>query len=86
VGCRVEADVASYSAEADLIMLPAPNAGCVQPTSFEHSHRLITDARGRPDGAPAINPPRTPPAAEVSAIRARALPTTQANIPCRRAG
>ena len=45
VGCRVEADVARYSAEAELIMLPAPNAGCVQPTSFEHSHRLITDAR-----------------------------------------
>jgi NTE family protein len=45
VGCRLEADVARYSAEAELIMLPAPNAGCVQPTSFEHSHRLITDAR-----------------------------------------
>ena len=45
VGCRVEADVARYSAEAELIMLPAPNAGCVQLTSFEHSHRLITDAR-----------------------------------------
>jgi NTE family protein len=45
VGCRVEADVARYSAEAELIMLPAPIAGCVQPTSFEHSHRLITDAR-----------------------------------------
>src|SRR6266513_2121567 len=45
VGSRVEADVARYSAEAELIMLPAPNAGCVQPTSFGHSHRLITDAR-----------------------------------------
>jgi NTE family protein len=45
VGCRLEADVARYSAEAELILLPAPNAGCVQPTSFEHSHRLITDAR-----------------------------------------
>ena len=43
--CRVEADVARYSAEAELIVLPAPNAGCVQPTSFEHSQRLITDAR-----------------------------------------
>ena len=42
---RAEADVARYSAEAELIMLPAPNAGCVQPTSFEHPHRLITDAR-----------------------------------------
>jgi NTE family protein len=45
VGSRVEADVARYSAEAELIMLPAPNARCVQPTSFEHSHRLINDAR-----------------------------------------
>ena len=45
MGSRVEADVARYSAEAELIMLPAPNAVCVQPTSFEHSHRLITDAR-----------------------------------------
>jgi NTE family protein len=43
--CRLEADVARYSAAAELIVLPAPNAGCVQPTSFEHSHRLITDAR-----------------------------------------
>jgi len=45
VGCRLEADIARYSAEAELIVLPAPNAGGVQPTSFEHSHRLITDAR-----------------------------------------
>ena len=44
VCCRLEADVARYSVEAELIMLPAPHAGCVQPTSFEHSHRLITDA------------------------------------------
>jgi NTE family protein len=45
VGCRLEADLARYSAEAEVILLPAPNAGCVQPTSFEHSHRLIADAR-----------------------------------------
>ena len=45
VGCRLEADVARYSAEAELILLPAPNAACVQPTSFEQSHRLIADAR-----------------------------------------
>jgi NTE family protein len=45
VGCRLEADVARYSPEAELIMLPAPNAGCLQPTSFEHSHRLVSDAR-----------------------------------------
>ena len=41
-------------------MLPAPNAGCVQPTSFEHSHRLITDARAAARTAlAAINPRRT---------------------------
>ena len=45
VGCRLGADIARYSTEAELILLPAPNVGCVQPTSFEHSHRLINDAR-----------------------------------------
>jgi NTE family protein len=45
VGCRLEVDVARYSSAVELILLPAPNAGCVQPTSFEHSPRLIADAR-----------------------------------------
>jgi NTE family protein len=45
VGSRLQADIAKYSGEAELILLPAPNAGCVQPTSFEHSERLIADAR-----------------------------------------
>jgi len=45
VGCRAQADIARYSPEVELIVLPAPNAGCVQPTSFDHAHRLITDAR-----------------------------------------
>jgi NTE family protein len=45
VGCRLEVDVARYSSEVELILLPAPNAGCVQPTSFEHSPRLIAEAR-----------------------------------------
>jgi NTE family protein len=45
VGCRLEADLARYSAKAELILLPAPNARCVQPTSFEHSQRLIAHAR-----------------------------------------
>jgi NTE family protein len=44
-GCRLQADIARYSEEADLILLPAPNAGCVQLTSFEHSQRLMADAR-----------------------------------------
>jgi NTE family protein len=45
VGCRLEADIARYSAEAELILLPAPNAGCVQLTSFEKSESLMADAR-----------------------------------------
>jgi NTE family protein len=45
VGCRLEADIARYSEDAELIVLPAPNAECVQPTSFEHSQRLIAAAR-----------------------------------------
>ena len=45
VGSRLRADVARYSEEVDLVLLPAPNAGCVQPTSFEHSQRLMADAR-----------------------------------------
>jgi NTE family protein len=45
VGCRIETDVARYSAEAELIMLPEPDAERLQPTSFEHSHRLMSDAR-----------------------------------------
>jgi NTE family protein len=45
VSCRLEVDVARYSSEVELILLPAPNARCVQPTSFEHSPRLIADAR-----------------------------------------
>jgi hypothetical protein len=45
MGSRLGADIARYSTHAELILLPAPNAGCVQPTSFEHSRRLIADAR-----------------------------------------
>jgi NTE family protein len=41
---RLEADVARYSREVELIVLPAPNAGDVQPTDFEHSSRLIGGA------------------------------------------
>jgi NTE family protein len=38
---RLEADLARYSREVELIVLPAPNPGDVQPTDFEHSSRLI---------------------------------------------
>jgi NTE family protein len=45
VDSRLEADIARYSPAAELVVLPAPNPGWVQPTSFEHSDRLMLGAR-----------------------------------------
>jgi len=42
---RFEADIARYSSEVELIVLPAPNSRDVQPTNFEHSSHLIKEAR-----------------------------------------
>jgi NTE family protein len=44
VGSRLKADIARYSSEAELIVLPAPNTGGVQPTSFEQAQRLMSEA------------------------------------------
>jgi NTE family protein len=44
VDAKLKADVARYSSEAELIVLPAPNPQQVQPTDFEHSARLIGQA------------------------------------------
>jgi NTE family protein len=44
VGSRLEADIARYAGEAELIVLPAPNPLDVQPTDFGHAGRLIRDA------------------------------------------
>jgi NTE family protein len=41
---RLEGDIARYSSEAELIVLPAPNPRQVQPTNFEYSSRLIGGA------------------------------------------
>ena len=41
---RLEADIAAYSQDAELIVLPARNITNVQPTSFEHTSRLIGEA------------------------------------------
>jgi NTE family protein len=41
---RLDADVAQYSEEVELILLPAPNPAGIQPTSFDHSGRLIDQA------------------------------------------
>ena len=44
VGSRLEADIARYAGEAELIVLPAPNPLHVQPTDFAQADRLIRDA------------------------------------------
>jgi NTE family protein len=43
---RFRADVISYSQEAEVIVLPLPDTSDVQPTNFEHSGRLISEAYG----------------------------------------
>jgi NTE family protein len=45
VDSRLEADIARYSPAGELVVLPAPNPTGVQPTSFEHSDRLMLGAR-----------------------------------------
>jgi NTE family protein len=44
VGKRLEADIARYADEAELIVLSAPNPLEVQPTDFSHASRLIRDS------------------------------------------
>jgi NTE family protein len=41
---RLQEDIARYSDDVDLIVLPAPNALHVQPSNFVHAGRLIRDA------------------------------------------
>jgi NTE family protein len=42
---RLRTDLARYSSEAELIVLPAPNSLQVQPTDFDHAGHLIGEAR-----------------------------------------
>jgi len=44
MGSRLESDVGRYGREAELIVLPAPNAIQVQPTDFDHSSELTATA------------------------------------------
>jgi NTE family protein len=44
VASRLEADVARYRHDVELIVLPAANSQGVQPTDFDHSSRLTTEA------------------------------------------
>jgi NTE family protein len=43
VASRLEADIARYECDAELIVLPAANSRRVQPTDFAHSSRLIDE-------------------------------------------
>jgi NTE family protein len=65
---RLDVDIARYSSEVELIVLPAPNPQQVQPTDFEHSSRLIGQAlsasrtllaRGEAGHERLISPPTT---------------------------
>ena len=41
---RLQADIARYSRDVELVVLPAANRAGVQPTSFDHADRLINEA------------------------------------------
>lgn len=41
---RLQADIARYSQDVELVVLPAANVGGVQPTSFDHADYLISQA------------------------------------------
>jgi NTE family protein len=58
---RLESDIAQYSRDLEMVVLPAPNSAGVQPTSFEHAGDLITEALdaarlvlSSPSGAPRL--------------------------------
>jgi NTE family protein len=44
IGSRLEADIARYQDDVELIVLPAANTRQVQPTDFDHSSRLAAEA------------------------------------------
>ncbi|MEA2201655.1 MAG: hypothetical protein QOI89_2251 [Solirubrobacteraceae bacterium] len=44
MGSRLEADVARYERDVELIVLPAVNTWQVQPTDFDHSSRLTEES------------------------------------------
>ena len=45
IGSRIETDIARYSSQVELVMLPVPDTAGVQPTAFEHASELIHSAR-----------------------------------------
>jgi NTE family protein len=63
VSARLEADLARYAGDAELIVLPAANRHHVQPTDFDHSSRLIGEALAAARAALAATPIAEPVAA-----------------------
>jgi len=71
VASRLESDIDRYGREVELIVLPAPNAGEVQPTDFDHSSELTATAYSAARGA--LAGAHTFRAAPMAAGRARRL-------------
>ena len=70
VGGRLQADIARYSTEVELIVLPAVNSRRVQPTDISQARPLIEDAFAAARAAlagPAPSRPATPFPAELAA-------------------
>jgi NTE family protein len=51
VGSRLDAEIARYGDDVELIVLPAANSEQVQPTDFEHSSRLTVEAHAATEEA-----------------------------------
>jgi NTE family protein len=70
MGSRLEADIARYQDDAELIVLPASNPGRVQPTDFDHSSRLTASAHAAAEKALAHTSGLAPPFAPAAGLRA----------------
>jgi NTE family protein len=69
---RLEWDMARYSSDVELILLPAPNSAQVQPIDFDHSSRLIREA---------LTATRAFLARQDTAVRQRAVERAQSTYP-----
>jgi NTE family protein len=67
---RLDADITRYQDEVKLVVLPASNLERVQPTDFDHSSRLIAEARAAAGEALARAAGVTPLVAPAAGIRA----------------
>jgi NTE family protein len=67
LGSRLDADIARYRHDVELIVLPASNSAHVQPTDFDHSSRLVAEAHGAARAALAATAEASKPLAVASA-------------------